>query len=450
MLRCAVAVIVVSVAASVSAAPSSTKQVPTFTPVTPSLSTTIYADRPTLDPGVWDPAPSGGVRVRDNSTLTLPSGSQGTITSTRTVSNAAIKTAAKSIAKNLIPGLNIAITVYDILNPKGVEADPNGGWVIDPGQIMQETGGRMVNARHGGTITPGDYARQEAEFNCGLAAQNGRGCVIDVATGSCVNGTCNYQWSTRHLWPDGSTAAGFTGGSPGAEVRDQACPESDSTLPTRGKFGPCKSNNRVRPSDDDIDDVLDEIQPDEMPGLVDQWARGIPGGIPTDGNAPELSGPPVVSDPPSVTTKPDGSIETRQRHWDLEYPGDGTIRYTPRLVEVAPGGTTITTGEGAAPPGSSTAPDLAECLKTPDVIGCSKYGTPQGTEVQKRTESVTFDRVALGGGSCPADRAFEAFGTSYAISWQPICDATVSYVKPTVLLIFGGMAAFIFIAGFKS
>lgn len=438
-------------------AASNTKQVPKYTSVTPTQSTTIYADRPSLDPGVWDPVGAGAVRVRDTATLTLPSGTQAPITASRTVTNAAVKTAAKTIAKNLIPGLNIAITVYDLLNPQGVEADPNGGWVIDPGLDPAPTGGLMRDVYTGTNMLPSAILARQVATTIPLHTSTSVDQYGNVtnwvatatsATSSCSGGRCRYAYVIR-VTRNGSFQYHISGSDEQPEVIDLACPPTTSTIMVRGTRL-CQSDLRVRPSDDVIEEIIDDLGPDTIPTVAKEFSRALPGGLPTDGTAPELAGPPVVSDPPSVTTKPDGTTETKQRHWDMEYPGDGTIRYTPRLVEVTPAGETVTTGEDAAPEGTTNTPDKAECEKTPDVIGCSKYGTPDGDEVQKRTENVSFEKVNLGGGSCPPDRSFDAFGKSYAVSWSPICDATITYVKPTILLIFGGMAVFIFIGGLKS
>ena len=88
----------------------------------------------------------------------------------------------------------------------------------------------------------------------------------------------------------------------------------------------------------------------------------------------------------------------------------------------------------------------------PNRAGCVDIGEAAGNETpQKSSKNIGFDPVAIGGtGACPQDLSFAVLGRSYVISMAPLCDATVSYVKPFVLLAGAIAAALIFIGGLKA
>ena len=283
----------------------------------------------------------------------------------------------------------------------------------------------------------------------GLATNNSSSLVVRASSSTVLSdGTLRHRfsykcvtWSSNgveNIWSqDDSTL-----NSPPAESNCVAL-RTTSTLAVTGSK-PCKSNNRAPVPDDVLDGYVTELPSAQLPDLAREVAKVHPGGLPTIDSAPGVFGPPYVDDAPVTTTRPDGSTKTEARRWNLEYPGDGTVRFTPRVVETTPEGTTVTEGAPSATNGPT------DCEKFPDNIGCSKYGTPEDGQVDKKTKNVSFSPVSLPGGGCPAPREFDAFGQHYSISWTPICDATTMYVKPVVLIICSAFAAFIFIGGLKS
>lgn len=431
------------------AAPSKTGQKPTFTPTSPTSWTTIYADVPGLDLDVWEPAGGGSVAVKQNNTVTFPSGSKATVTATRTVSAATVKAGVKAAARGLVPGFAVAEFIWTIWNDIGIEQHPSMGPVIDPGAPQVMKGGRMNDFRTGQPMTPGAILAREASTIC-VGQAGGEAnltCEVTQANAGCSNGTCFWTIGATVRYQNGTIAWTLPGGDSGPDIQAPGCSlETPGAKPPLGDGGPCPTLDRVPAPDVVFDDWYDNAPPEVQRDTAEDVGKGTPGGFPTE-DVPTLFGPPSVQDPPEIVTKPDGSTIERSRQWDVEYGPGPNITATPRLVEVDSQGGTTTTEGGAAAGGADNRTD---CDKYPDSIGCAKFGTPDSGQVTKNSKSINFEPVDLAGGSCPADREFVAFGTSYAISWEPICDATVNYVRPVVLLIFGGMAAFVFIGGLKS
>lgn len=395
----------------------------------------------------WEPNAGGdGVSVVDRATARTPSGKAVDLTVKRGVSNAAIKAGLKTLVKGLIPGLTVAEAIWDMTRDHGIEPGPAGTGVIDPGSPQVLVGGKMIDFRTGEPMTPAAIAARELSSALSQCQAITYGyCEVGQNTSSCNGNTCKWSVSVIHRYDSGTFDFGLGGNDERVEIVDFGCNPSTSTLPVLGTVGPCKTTSRVPVPDNVLDGYVTELPSAQLPELAREVAKGIPAGIPTVDQAPGVFGPPYVDDAPQVTTRPDGTTETTARRWNLEYPGDGTVRFTPRIVETTPDGTTTTEG---SPVGATESP--TDCDKYPDIIGCSKYGTPEGGQVEKKTKTVSFDPVSLPGGGCPAPRQFVAFGAQYEISWTPICDATVTYVKPVVLIICSAFAAFIFIGGLKS
>lgn len=408
-----------------------------------------FGSAPASQSQSWEPNAGGdGVSVVDRTTARTPSGKSVDLTVKRSVSTAAIKAGLKTVVKGLIPGLTVAEAIWDMMRDHGVEEGPDGTGVIDPGQAEQPGHCYRLAFRAGACEGTGAVlSEREHSERTTCNANQGSLSIRTMSASKNNDGSATFRFSFKCVkFEDGAEVLLYERNDLWTQIGIPAnvCPEVDSMLPVTGS-APCKSKFRLPVPDNVLDGYVTELPPDQVPDLAREVAKSIPGGITTEDQAPGVFGPPFVDDAPQTTTRPDGSIETKQRRWGLEYPGDGTVRFTPRIVETTPEGTTTT--EGPAP-GATESP--SDCDKYPDIIGCSKYGTPEGGQVQKKTKTVSFDPVSLPGGGCPAPRQFTAFGTQYEISWTPICDATVTYVKPVVLIICSAFGAFIFIGGLKS
>lgn len=396
----------------------------------------VLLDGQDYKPKDYSAGPSGGVTVAETARGTLPSGKAVDFAVKRQIAAQTARAAMKAVAKNLVPGVGLAVDLWDALKEQGLERGPDGTAVKDPGQDKVEQGGVMLNPRTGvGYMTPEAVAQQEAAFNCSLASY---GCAVLYARGSCA-GECRYEWATRHYWPDGGIQAEFRSGGTGSEHRQLECPDAVG-LPFHGRE--CPSNRRTPASPQDVEDAVERVPTVRIPSVVRDMANDGHPGIGTEPQ-PNVEGPSGVDDGTTITTGPDGTVRTRSRGWSFEYPPDGTIRYRPRDVETGPEGETTT--EGEPEPYSPT-----DCDKYPDNIGCSKYGAPVSQEVPRSSRGVNIDPVALPGGSCPGDVSFTAFGLQHAFLMAPVCAAVTDYVRPLVLVLGGFLAVAVFVGGLKS
>lgn len=108
--------------------------------------------------------------------------------------------------------------------------------------------------------------------------------------------------------------------------------------------------------------------------------------------------------------------------------------------------------------GSSTTsapvdPALDDCAKNPNAIGCASFGTPEGAGVIPSVNSgftgivpVSFTSSAV----CPSPLSINAMGKDISFSYAGACDAITAYLAPILLLLSAGLAAWIFVGGFKS
>jgi hypothetical protein len=117
---------------------------------------------------------------------------------------------------------------------------------------------------------------------------------------------------------------------------------------------------------------------------------------------------------------------------------------------------TTTTASEATKPAEITPdarpnePPVDPCVKNPGRAGCVDIGVAPAPDVMSRTSqavSVTAAAFASSNG-CPSSIPLVAYGRSYAISYQPICDRLV-YVKVLFLAMAAVGAAFILSDSFK-
>lgn len=112
-------------------------------------------------------------------------------------------------------------------------------------------------------------------------------------------------------------------------------------------------------------------------------------------------------------------------------------------------------GSSGSGGGTSLDPSLikTDCDKYPNTVGCSEYGTPDGSVTLSRTDS-GFSSIAVvsfgSAASCPSPLSFDVAGRSYSVSFQSICTNANDYIRPVVLVLGAALAAFIFVAGFRS
>lgn len=409
-----------------------------------------FGQQPPSSTRTYVPTTVGGVEVFDPIKGTLPSGRTVDLQAKRTFSPAAVRAGIKTVVKVGIPGLiisEVAPIIWDAIKDRA-EPGPGGGIVVDPGEAQIMRGGKMNDFRTGTPMTPGAILAREAASIC-----NGQGggeanlsCTVTHATSGCQSGICHWTIGATVRYPNGTIAWTLPGGDTGPEIVAPGCPDWNFTSPRLipvDPSKPCPTPDRRPPTDPEIDDIVNRVPP----GLVGDFGPEVdkhPGGFPGDSTPPAISGPPSVDETPSVTTKPDGTTETTTKRWDIGYPGDGTVTFTPRIITTTPGGTTETTG--GDPQDTRT-----DCEKNPQSLGCAEFGQPGQETVPKDSKPITFDPVSIGSdGACPADLSFQAGGSTYDIEFQPICDGVESYVRPLVLILGGALSLFVFVGGLKS
>lgn len=157
-------------------------------------------------------------------------------------------------------------------------------------------------------------------------------------------------------------------------------------------------------------------------------------------------------------------------------PAAGASGATPSLGSAAPSGavSSVTTGSclldgtctfqtdyknnSGVVIGSSTVtkpadPALDNCAKNPNTVACASFGTPAGVDLIPSISSgftgivpVAFTSASF----CPQPLSVNAMGKDFSFSYSGACDAITAYLAPILLLLSAGLAAWIFVGGFKS
>jgi len=93
------------------------------------------------------------------------------------------------------------------------------------------------------------------------------------------------------------------------------------------------------------------------------------------------------------------------------------------------------------------------CTTNPDRVGCLKTGSAASTPSFGNSDSgfrsitsVIFSNSPV----CPVDIPISFMGRNIALSYAGTCDVLDRYIKPILLVLAGGFAAFIFVSGFKA
>lgn len=154
---------------------------------------------------------------------------------------------------------------------------------------------------------------------------------------------------------------------------------------------------------------------------------------------PTVTGPASVNGPTSTSTSPSGTVTTSTVH-NITY-NTNNVNY--KTVTTTNNNGTVTTTTKSP----EDAPD--QCAKYPDSVGCSKLDTPASDTLKTKTHAVTVTAVAFSSSSvCPAPLSFTLRGSSYGVSYQPLCDR-LALLKTLFLALAGVLAAFIVADSFR-
>jgi len=183
------------------------------------------------------------------------------------------------------------------------------------------------------------------------------------------------------------------------------------------------------------------------------------GQVDTDG-APTLTpSANKVTGTPTVKTNSDGSSQTSTSTCDLFDAGGGLVEWrcgvttvtttvptttSQTVVTTAADGSTSTQVVTQTTPGGTTSSTTsispedaqAECLKSPDTLGCSKLTDAPVVDVPRSTFNITFtpDDLGFGNGACPAPFTWSDSLGSHSLNLSAYCSALSTYVKPIILM----------------
>lgn len=273
--------------------------------------------------------------------------------------------------------------------------------------------------------------------------------VTDINTGTfnMVLGACSYTCNGSNISVNSSTTAragsyqtqtvnvqtqsGWTSATPAKAASDlqtllttrAAAASAAANVGTQGQFLPL------------VDELIskDGITIDPGPLTVSGPATGTPQ---VTTSTSTTNGTPVTT---TTTVTP-----TYTYSYPTTNQTDVTINNTTTIVN--PTTTTTTTT-----PNNQPIPD--PCDANPDRAGCVKLGTPTPGTMPTANVPVSITPVVFGStATCPPSVTvpFSILGHQFSsqFSWQPLCDAS-TMLAPLFMVLAAGMAAWVFVGGFK-
>lgn len=166
---------------------------------------------------------------------------------------------------------------------------------------------------------------------------------------------------------------------------------------------------------------------------------------------PSVTGPSTSPGKTTTTVNPDSSKTVTTTSFGHTYSGpnvstvtNSTVNnYDSHDVQTSTSSTTST---------PDPEPSKNACETNPDSIGCQELGKAETPDFP--TEDSGFSSITpvafTSNASCPADINFVALGHTYIISYAGACGVANDYLKPILLLLSAGLAAYIFVGGFKA
>lgn len=195
-----------------------------------------------------------------------------------------------------------------------------------------------------------------------------------------------------------------------------------------------------------------------VPTMKPEWLRRVlDSGVPVDAGNVTLTGPATASGPSSTSTKQikdaGGNVTgtqtvTNSTTYNITYAGNTyNVNSVTTTTTVNPDGTSTVETKNEPKPTEKDPP--TDCDKYPDSLGCVSLGTPTSDTLNKSTRAVSVVATAFASSSgCPAPLSFAVRGSSYSISYQPICDRLI-VLKVLFLAIAGVLAAYILADSFR-
>jgi hypothetical protein len=396
---------------------------------------------PVVAPGVPSAAADGGAGVRVNNTGSVPnpSGNPVGVSASGRVSNADVAGAIGRLLRKLIFPLSVGSAVYD---------------------LMQELGFRQTGAS-GAT-----WQKQNSEY-CTEAP-----CFLYRL------GSAPQSYSTKaaacnaHPAYLNTTTSNYTFGNPRvvfeASFNADVC-YTDSYHASNGQFSATQTNQYSSQSTPPVSPVwLASTQQEFLDAIASAsgWpsssavARAAVQAAETNGERLPVGSPVTVTGPatspgpaPQVKTEPNTDGSTKTTTTTVTH----THTYNQNVINTTTTTVTNITNNGASGVNTSSTvnstpearDERSECEKSPDVIGCSKYGKPpEADPIGRESKDVAISPTAFAAGSCPAPVSFTAFDRSYSFNYDDLC-SRLSSLAGLFMALAALVAAWIFADGFR-
>lgn len=159
-----------------------------------------------------------------------------------------------------------------------------------------------------------------------------------------------------------------------------------------------------------------------------------------------VTGPATSTGLAKTVVNPDGSKTVSTPTYNHTYNNNtvNTITTTTINTYNSSGALQSTSTQTETPPATKT-----DCEIDPTMVGCAHLDTPTSDVLNKKTQAVTVTAVAFASSSvCPSPLSFNVRGSSYSVSYQPMCDR-LAMLRTLFLAIAGVLAAFIVADSFR-
>jgi len=165
-----------------------------------------------------------------------------------------------------------------------------------------------------------------------------------------------------------------------------------------------------------------------------------------------VTGPATSTGTTITTNNADGTKTTVTQTFNHTYNGDTVNTVTNTTTNNYNTSNVITsTSASTSTPAATPADQKTDCQLFPNSVGCQELGTaiapalPQTDSGFSQITPVTFASSA----SCPSDLSFSVMGHSYALSYAGLCSNIGTFIRPILLVLSAGLAAFIFVNSFR-
>lgn len=229
------------------------------------------------------------------------------------------------------------------------------------------------------------------------------------------------------------------------------CPAGGSP----GLDGKCETGSYAPVSINDLKQLLNDqkVVAAAQAQAVNLINDGLSTGQSVTPQSQTLSGPSSQQGAPVTTTTTDslGNQVTKvlTDTYNFTYSNGDTVNYTKTNVATTTNNTTNQTTTETTTNAATATGDL--CKDHPDVLACVKLGEAQVDPPTPQQVPFSINSVGMPDASgCPAPLPFTVAGHTYAITWDPVCNAASTYARPVMLVCAVALAAFVFIGGLKA